>query len=125
VARRWGKRRRAGRRLSSPGRRLADALGLVVLAVQAATLVVFAVDPMPGWADRPVPAEFWALGRRWQFHLLLVALLAAPVLSIVAWRLGARWRWLVAASWPVFLLLLITLHERQLRIMLELIRRHA
>ena len=118
--------RRAHRRRGRlPPRRLAAALCGLVLAMQTATLVVFAVDPMPGWANRPVPAEFWALGRRWQFHLLIATLVIAPVLTLLAWRLRGRWRWVLLASWPAFLLALLAWHERQLRIMLELIRDHA
>lgn len=84
-------------------RRVAARLTLAVVALHAALLLTFWLDP----TDPPRQGTFmqlmWASARRPSFLVLAVVAIAAPTLTILAWPVrGVHRRWLVI-SWGVFL----------------------
>jgi hypothetical protein len=97
---------------------------LGIIAAQGAMLLICAADPLPGWAGRPLPPEFWAMDRRWQFYLLMAILMLGPVATILVCRWKARGWWWLLIAWPVFLVVMLVYHERRITVMLRLIAEH-
>lgn len=92
---------------------LAGVLGLLVLSFELTRTWT-----PPGGDVRML---LWAWSRRPTFVPLVAALIAGPVLTLVAWRRRGRHRRAIVAVWAVALLWLAARHGERIAVMLEVI----
>lgn len=97
----------------------------VVVTAMAVVCAVFFADPYrPGLLDGP--AEFWAMNRRWQFYLLVIAATGSAVASLILWVIGRRGhRWAVIVLWVVFVTVMIVYHADRLAVMFRMMRQYG
>ena len=94
-----------------------------VIALQVLLTAVFTLDPYePGLVSVP---ELWAIKRKWQFYLLIAAVLGSGVLWVIAWRTRAPVRLTLIVPWALFGFVMIGYHADRIATMAKLIWRHG
>lgn len=96
-------------------------LTCIVLLLQAALLVTFALDP----SEPPRSASFvqalWALGHKPSFYPLVGLVLVGPWATWLALSGRGAHRRVLLASWVLFLPLALVLHGHRIAVMLKVL----
>ena len=98
---------------------------LAVILLHAALLMVMATDPAPLPLRLTLLELLWAAARRPSFDLLLANATAGPVLTYLAWTAHGYHRRALAASWVVFVVLMIHPFGERVLVMLRVIEHVA
>jgi hypothetical protein len=105
--------------------RLTAYLTLLVLLLQAALLVTFALDP----SQPPTASSFfqalWALGHKPSFYPLVALLVIGPWATWLALSGRGGHRRVVLASWLLFLPLALVLHGHRIAVMMKVLWLHG
>ena len=116
--------------MSRTGRRAGRAsvagwLTATVILLQAAIFYAFIMDPSDPPSSGSLWQAIWALMHKPSFYPLVALLVVGPPATWIGWSAPGRHRLWLAASWALFLPLLITLYGHRVSVMLQILWRHG
>ena len=100
-------------------------LTAAVLLLQAALIYTFIMDPSDPPRSGSLWQALWALMHKPSFYPLVALLVVGPPATWIGWTVPGRHRLWLAASWGVFLPLLITIYGHRVSVMLKILWVHG
>lgn len=101
------------------------ALTLTVLALQAALLVVFWLDPSDPPRCSSLWQALWALGHKPSFYPLVALLVVGPAATWLAMSRRGAHRQRLLIAWAVFLPLVTIMHGHRVYVMLSVLWKYG
>jgi len=91
-----------------------------VVTAMAVVCAVFFADPYRGGVLGGLD-ELWAMDRKWQFYLLVIAVAGSGVASVMVWMIGhRRHRVAVIGLWTVFAAVMMGYHAQRVGVMMRM-----
>jgi len=112
---------RVKKKVHALSRAAAMKLTWVVLVLQGAVLLTFALVPAKMPPRLPLMDLLWAASREAEFYPLVVLLIGGPALSLAAWTVKGTHRALLVLGWMAFLTVIFTFHLPRVKIMLRVL----
>ncbi|MHB1157909.1 MAG: hypothetical protein ACYC26_13860 [Phycisphaerales bacterium] len=96
-----------------------------VVTAMGVVCAVFFADPYRPWLGAGLD-ELWALDRKWQFYMWVIAVGGSAVASVILWMIGRRGhRVTVIGLWAVFAAVMIVYHAQRVGVMMRMMWKYG